>query len=146
MTGTNCDLFTHKSFRSYLNHLVLTTGVSPSVNWLQRTVHEYMQHSTFSSSFTTLISTVVNTSLQISSCCVCVVRACVRKYLRSQGIWLYFAQEANDDSDDNDDGNKDSLFTLNVQVEWVGTSVPIPTIFIEILSDFLQYLQAMLRC
>jgi hypothetical protein len=23
MTGTNCDLFTHKSSRSYLNHLVL---------------------------------------------------------------------------------------------------------------------------
>jgi hypothetical protein len=22
MTGTNCDLFTHKSCRSYLNHLV----------------------------------------------------------------------------------------------------------------------------
>jgi hypothetical protein len=25
MTGTNCDLFTHKSSRSYLNHLVLRT-------------------------------------------------------------------------------------------------------------------------
>jgi hypothetical protein len=25
MTGTNCDLFTHKSSRSYLNHLVLIT-------------------------------------------------------------------------------------------------------------------------
>jgi hypothetical protein len=24
MTGTNCDLFTHKSSRSYLNHLVDT--------------------------------------------------------------------------------------------------------------------------
>ena len=24
MTGTNCDLFTHKSSRSYLNHLVIT--------------------------------------------------------------------------------------------------------------------------
>jgi hypothetical protein len=23
MTGTNCDLFTHKSSRSYLNHLIL---------------------------------------------------------------------------------------------------------------------------
>ena len=23
MTGTNCDLFTHKSSRSYLNHLVV---------------------------------------------------------------------------------------------------------------------------
>jgi uncharacterized membrane protein YdbT with pleckstrin-like domain len=23
MTGTNCDLFTHKSSRSYLNHLVI---------------------------------------------------------------------------------------------------------------------------
>ena len=22
MTGTNCDLFKHRSFRSYLNHLV----------------------------------------------------------------------------------------------------------------------------
>jgi hypothetical protein len=22
MTGTNCDLFTHKQFRSYLNHIV----------------------------------------------------------------------------------------------------------------------------
>jgi hypothetical protein len=26
MTGTNCDLFTHKSSRSYLNHLVYVTG------------------------------------------------------------------------------------------------------------------------
>jgi hypothetical protein len=25
MTGTNCDLFTHKSSRSYLNHLVYAT-------------------------------------------------------------------------------------------------------------------------
>jgi hypothetical protein len=24
MTGTNCNLFTHKSSRSYLNHLVFT--------------------------------------------------------------------------------------------------------------------------
>jgi hypothetical protein len=24
MTGTNCDLFTHKSSRSYMNHLVLS--------------------------------------------------------------------------------------------------------------------------
>jgi hypothetical protein len=24
MTGTNCDLFTHKSSRSYLNHLVIS--------------------------------------------------------------------------------------------------------------------------
>jgi hypothetical protein len=24
MTGTNCDFFTHKSSRSYLNHLVLS--------------------------------------------------------------------------------------------------------------------------
>jgi hypothetical protein len=34
MTGTNCDLFTHKSSRSYLNHLVfsaffLITFLSP---------------------------------------------------------------------------------------------------------------------
>jgi hypothetical protein len=29
MTRTNCDLFTHKSSRSYLNHLVVT---SPEVN------------------------------------------------------------------------------------------------------------------
>jgi hypothetical protein len=28
MTGTNCDLFTHKSSRSYLNHLVECTGSS----------------------------------------------------------------------------------------------------------------------
>jgi hypothetical protein len=26
MTGTNCDLFTHKSSRSYLNHLVLSNN------------------------------------------------------------------------------------------------------------------------
>jgi hypothetical protein len=26
MTGTNCDLFTHKSSRSYLNHLVVTSN------------------------------------------------------------------------------------------------------------------------
>jgi hypothetical protein len=28
MTGTNCDLFTHKSSRSYLNHLVPCTSSS----------------------------------------------------------------------------------------------------------------------
>jgi hypothetical protein len=28
MTGTNCDLFTHKSSRSYLNHLVTFTGAT----------------------------------------------------------------------------------------------------------------------
>jgi hypothetical protein len=27
MTGTNCDLFTHKSFRSYLNHLIIKSRV-----------------------------------------------------------------------------------------------------------------------
>jgi hypothetical protein len=27
MTGTNCDLFTHKSSRSYLNHLEFTVVV-----------------------------------------------------------------------------------------------------------------------
>jgi hypothetical protein len=26
MTGTNCDLFTHNQFRSYLNHLVYAAG------------------------------------------------------------------------------------------------------------------------
>ena len=30
MTGTNCDLFTHKSSRSYLNHLVHSTPSSAS--------------------------------------------------------------------------------------------------------------------
>jgi hypothetical protein len=29
MTGTNCDLFTHKQSRSYLNHLVLTANAKP---------------------------------------------------------------------------------------------------------------------
>jgi hypothetical protein len=28
MTGTNCDLFTHKSSRSYLNHLVFPHRIS----------------------------------------------------------------------------------------------------------------------
>ena len=32
MTGTNCDLFTHKSSRSYLNHLVLTLRLPHSKN------------------------------------------------------------------------------------------------------------------
>jgi hypothetical protein len=27
MTGTNCDLFTHKSSRSYLNHLVQAADI-----------------------------------------------------------------------------------------------------------------------
>jgi hypothetical protein len=27
MTGTNCDLLTHKSFRSYLNHLVFLSDM-----------------------------------------------------------------------------------------------------------------------
>jgi hypothetical protein len=30
MTGTNCDLFTHKSSRSYLNHLLIFIVVLPS--------------------------------------------------------------------------------------------------------------------
>jgi hypothetical protein len=29
MTGTNCDLFTHKSSRSYLNHLVFSSNLLP---------------------------------------------------------------------------------------------------------------------
>jgi hypothetical protein len=32
MTGTNCDLFTHKSSQSYLNHLVLTQKIYHSLN------------------------------------------------------------------------------------------------------------------
>jgi hypothetical protein len=32
MTGTNCDLFTHKSSRSYLNHLVYETNTQFSHN------------------------------------------------------------------------------------------------------------------
>jgi hypothetical protein len=32
MTGTNCDLFTHKSSRSYLNHLVPSVSFFLSVN------------------------------------------------------------------------------------------------------------------
>jgi hypothetical protein len=31
MTGTNCDLFTNKSSRTYLNHLVFETGLNPSI-------------------------------------------------------------------------------------------------------------------
>jgi hypothetical protein len=31
MTGTNCDLFTHKSSRSYLNHLVYFCPVLPDI-------------------------------------------------------------------------------------------------------------------
>jgi hypothetical protein len=31
MTGTNCDLFTHKSSRSYLNHLVIKALLSDDV-------------------------------------------------------------------------------------------------------------------
>jgi hypothetical protein len=31
MTGTNCDLFTHKSSRSYLNHLVFCTTSYTSI-------------------------------------------------------------------------------------------------------------------
>jgi hypothetical protein len=30
MTGTNCDLFTHKSSRSYLNHLVCLLFLAPT--------------------------------------------------------------------------------------------------------------------
>ena len=38
MTGTNCDLFTHKSSRSYLNHLVLK-NVAPSA---QKTLSSWL--------------------------------------------------------------------------------------------------------
>jgi hypothetical protein len=31
MTGTNCDLFTHKSSRSYLNHLVIIIWIVPCI-------------------------------------------------------------------------------------------------------------------
>jgi hypothetical protein len=37
MTGTNCDLFTHKSSRSYLNHLVFDKGSLPLV-WFDFTL------------------------------------------------------------------------------------------------------------
>jgi hypothetical protein len=34
MTGTNCDLFTHKSSRSYLNHLVLKRNTNVLKNYI----------------------------------------------------------------------------------------------------------------
>ena len=36
MTGTNCDLFTHKSSRSYLNHLVISNAkniIAAEIHW-----------------------------------------------------------------------------------------------------------------
>jgi hypothetical protein len=42
MTGTNCDLFTHKSSRSYLNHLVYVGDVllSRQVSCLRCAEHQ----------------------------------------------------------------------------------------------------------
>jgi hypothetical protein len=34
MTGTNCDLFTHKSSRSYLNHLVYPRSEIDGKAWI----------------------------------------------------------------------------------------------------------------
>ena len=57
MTGTNCDLFTHKSSRSYLNHLVYSNSARcmplqntdssssdsyNSQNWLQSTLLRFV--------------------------------------------------------------------------------------------------------
>ena len=42
MTGTNCDLFTHKSSRSYLNHLVFHVILKTN---LVRGSQVYEQHS-----------------------------------------------------------------------------------------------------
>jgi hypothetical protein len=39
MTGTSCDLFTHKSSRSYLNHLV-HTSIQGSVKLYHSTSHK----------------------------------------------------------------------------------------------------------
>jgi hypothetical protein len=44
MTGTNCDLFTHKSSRSYLNHLVTfkfrnSSGILVQLHTTQTHVH-----------------------------------------------------------------------------------------------------------
>jgi hypothetical protein len=48
MTGINCDLFTHKSSRSYLNHLVHIEllHVSASTGHLQGAVHILQKHQT----------------------------------------------------------------------------------------------------
>jgi hypothetical protein len=41
MTGTNCDLFTHKSSRSYLNHLVSCVIVWSRMTSMQETVSDF---------------------------------------------------------------------------------------------------------
>jgi hypothetical protein len=44
MTGTNCDLFTHKSSRSYLKHLVVCLNITKlNINiYLYINIHTYI--------------------------------------------------------------------------------------------------------
>ena len=54
MTGTDCDLFTHKSSRSYLNHLVLLATnfdwlIRNQANKIQEIIHYAYTHLTYTS-------------------------------------------------------------------------------------------------
>ena len=42
MTGTNCDLFTHESSRSYLNHLVISDRRIQAINTSEKFVIFYL--------------------------------------------------------------------------------------------------------
>jgi hypothetical protein len=44
MTGTNCDLFTHKQSRSYLNHLVYNTYISSLKIVVERGVSYFLKN------------------------------------------------------------------------------------------------------
>jgi hypothetical protein len=64
MTGTNCDLFTHKSSRSYLNHLVIPEMFS--VKLIQTSGWE--QHRGCCESVGTNSSTDISTQSNVFPC------------------------------------------------------------------------------
>jgi hypothetical protein len=68
MTGTNCDLFTHKQSRSYLNHLVQSTCCPQDLNLIYSVSEMWMKLKHWS---TTTRS--VRCIVEIKECCVAVI-------------------------------------------------------------------------
>ena len=75
MTGTNCDLFTHKSSRSYLNHLVYYTRACEWGVWKRYTYHVVKQTTFVEPDTTELYHNLACTCmLRVSACAYAILR------------------------------------------------------------------------
>ena len=81
MTGTNCDLFTHKSSRSYLNHLVPLTNNTSRCGRIRKT---------FSSDRISERWLAWNIDTKLPSCTVLWPTTAQYKYLHSSSVQLPF--------------------------------------------------------